>query len=94
MPAEATAAALTAALTGYESIENLKILLMRAEVSGAELPQKLEERGAIVDDVACYRTVPETEDRNGAGAGLLGTARTGLHLQAVPPWTASTPAST
>jgi uroporphyrinogen III methyltransferase/synthase len=71
MPAEATAAALTAALTGYESIENLRILLMRAEVAGKELPQKLEEHGAIVDDIACYKTVPETEDRNGAGARLL-----------------------
>jgi uroporphyrinogen III methyltransferase / synthase len=27
--------------------------------------------GAIVDDVACYRTVAETEDRNGAAAHLL-----------------------
>ncbi len=70
MPKEATAAALIAALTGYESIENLKILLMRAEVAGKELPKKLEELGAIVDDVACYKTVPETEDRNGAAARL------------------------
>jgi uroporphyrinogen III methyltransferase/synthase len=71
MPAEATGAALGEALTGYESIENLKLLLLRAEVAGKELPQKLEELGAIVDDVACYKTVPETEDRNGAGARLL-----------------------
>jgi len=70
MPAEATAAALPAALAGYESIENLKMLLLRAEVAGKELPQKLEELGAIVDDVACYKTVPETEDRNGAVARL------------------------
>ena len=27
--------------------------------------------GAIVDDVACYRTVPETEDVNGAAAKLI-----------------------
>jgi uroporphyrinogen III methyltransferase/synthase len=71
MPEEATGAALTAALTGYESIENLKMLLLRAEVAAKELPQKLEEAGAIVDDIACYKTVPETEDRNGAGARLL-----------------------
>ena len=71
MPKEATGAALGAALTGYESIENLKLLLLRAEAAGKELPQKLEEMGAIVDDIACYRTAPETEDRNGAGARLL-----------------------
>ena len=71
MPAEATAAALADALTGYESIENLKMLLLRAEAAGKELPQKLEELGAIVDDVACYKTAPETEDRNGAAARLL-----------------------
>ena len=27
--------------------------------------------GAIVDDVSVYKTVPETEDRNGAAARLL-----------------------
>ena len=70
MPAEATASALAGALAEYESIENLKILLLRAEVAGKELPAKLEELGAIVDDVACYKTVPETEDRNGAAARL------------------------
>ena len=57
-------------LVKYESIENLKILLLRAEVAGKELPAKLEELGAIVDDVACYKTVPEAEDRNGAAARL------------------------
>jgi uroporphyrinogen III methyltransferase/synthase len=71
MPSEATGAALGDALTGYESIENLKMLLLRAEAAGKELPQKLEKLGAIVDDIACYKTVPETEDRNGAGARLL-----------------------
>ena len=71
MPKEATAAALATALTGYESVENLKMLLLRAEVATKELPKKLEELGAIVDDVACYRNVPETEDRNGAMARLL-----------------------
>jgi uroporphyrinogen III methyltransferase/synthase len=29
--------------------------------------------GAIVDDIACYKTVPETDDRNGAVARLLET---------------------
>ncbi|MGA2544629.1 MAG: uroporphyrinogen-III C-methyltransferase [Verrucomicrobiota bacterium] len=70
-PPEYIASAIAAALAKYESIENLKILLLRAEVAGPELPKKLEEMGAIVDDIACYKTVPETEDRNGAAARLL-----------------------
>ena len=70
MPADATASALAGALVKYESIENLKMLLLRAEVAGQELPAKLEELGAIVDDIACYKTVPDTEDRNGAAARL------------------------
>ena len=37
----------------------------------SDLPKQLEEMGAIVDDVACYKTVPETEDVTGAAARLL-----------------------
>jgi len=69
-PPESIASAIAGALANYQSIENLKILLLRAEVAGKELPQKLEELGAIVDDIACYKTSPETEDRNGAVARL------------------------
>jgi uroporphyrinogen III methyltransferase / synthase len=71
MPREYVAAKVADALAKYESIENLKILLLRAEVANPELPKKLEEMGAIVDDVACYKTVAETEDRNGAAARLI-----------------------
>ena len=48
-------------------------MLLHARRSGrtSELPKKLEELGAIVDDIACYKTVPETDDRNGAAARLL-----------------------
>jgi uroporphyrinogen III methyltransferase / synthase len=70
-PDEYTAAKIAGALAKYESIENLKILLLRAEVANKDLPKKLEELGAIVDDVAVYKTEPETEDRNGAAARLL-----------------------
>ena len=68
MPGEYVASAIAKAFTKFESIENLKILLLRAEVANAELPAALEALGGIVDDVACYRTVPETEDLNGAAA--------------------------
>jgi uroporphyrinogen III methyltransferase/synthase len=45
--------------------------LLRAEVANKELPDALQEMGAIVDDIAIYRTVADTEDRTGAGARLL-----------------------
>src|SRR5207245_9857012 len=46
-------------------------LLIRAQVANSDLPKRLEELGAIVDDVACYKTVPDTDDTNGAAARLL-----------------------
>jgi uroporphyrinogen III methyltransferase/synthase len=71
MPEEYVSSKIAKALTDFESIENLRILLMRAEIANRELPKELESLGAIVDDVASYRTVRETEDRNGAAAKLL-----------------------
>jgi uroporphyrinogen III methyltransferase/synthase len=71
MPEEYVTAKIARAFAGYESIENLKILIMRAETANPDLPKELEAMGAIVDDVACYKTVPETEDASGAAAKLL-----------------------
>jgi uroporphyrinogen III methyltransferase/synthase len=71
MPEEALASKIASAFKEYQSIENLRILLLRAEVANPELPRALEKLGAIVDDVACYRTVPETQDASGAAAELL-----------------------
>jgi uroporphyrinogen III methyltransferase/synthase len=71
MPEEYVSAKIARAFAEYESIENLKILLMRAEVASPELPKELEAMGAIVDDVACYKTIPETEDVTGAAEKLL-----------------------
>jgi uroporphyrinogen III methyltransferase / synthase len=70
MPDEALAANIAEAFSEFESIENLKICLLRAEVANPELPNALEAMGAIIDDIACYKTVPETEDVTGAGARL------------------------
>jgi uroporphyrinogen III methyltransferase/synthase len=70
MPNEYLAARIADALVKFESIENLRILLLRAEVANGELPRLLEEKGAIVDDVACYQTVPETEDPAGTASKL------------------------
>jgi uroporphyrinogen III methyltransferase/synthase len=73
MPDEALAENIAEAFSEFESIDNLKICLLRAEVANAELPKALEAMGAIVDDVACYKTVPETEDVTGTGARLQET---------------------
>ena len=50
------------------SVDNLRILIARAEQARDVLPEALTKLGAIVDVVAVYRTVPETEDRSGAVA--------------------------
>lgn len=71
MPKEALAARIAAAMARYESLENLKILLARAEVATPDLPRALTERGAIVDDVAFYKTMPDTSDVSGDAARLL-----------------------
>src|ERR1017187_8260026 len=69
-PEDATAKKLAEAFAKFETIENLKMCLLRAEVANRELPEALEELGAIVDDIAIYKTVPETEDPAGAGERL------------------------
>lgn len=70
VPDEYIAPKIAKALAGFGSIENLRVLLLRAEVANPELPRLLEDLGAIVDDVACYQTVADTEDWNGAAAQL------------------------
>ena len=73
MPEEALAASIAEAFTEFESIENLKICLLRAEVGNPELPAALEALGAIVDDIPLYKTVPDLEDSTGAAAKLTET---------------------
>ena len=51
-------------------IENLRILIARAEKARDLLPKELSALGAIVDVAFAYRTVPETDDRTGARARL------------------------
>jgi uroporphyrinogen III methyltransferase/synthase len=52
-------------------VENLRILLARAEKARDLLPRELSALGAIVDEGFAYRTVPETRDENGARRRLL-----------------------
>ncbi|GDY20123.1 hypothetical protein LBMAG56_14680 [Verrucomicrobiota bacterium] len=71
MPEKYVTAAIAKAMNDFASVENVKVLLLRAEVANPDLPKELAALGAIVDDVPCYQTVPETEDVNGAVARLL-----------------------
>lgn len=52
-------------------VENLRILLARAEKARDLLPKELSALGAIVDEGFAYRTVPETRDDSGARHRLL-----------------------
>jgi uroporphyrinogen III methyltransferase/synthase len=44
-----------------------RFLLLRADIAGALLPQKLRELGGYVEDVVAYRTAERDLDRNAAG---------------------------
>ncbi len=71
MPEKYLGKEIVSAFKKYQDIDNVKMCLLRAEVANRELPEALQEEGAIVDDIAIYKTVAETEDRTGAAAQLL-----------------------
>ena len=71
MPEEAISSKIAKEFEKFETIENLKICLLRAEVASPDLPKALEDLGAIIDDIAVYKTVAETEDPDGAASKLL-----------------------
>jgi len=73
MPDEATGAKIAKEFAKFESIDNLKICLLRAEVANPDLPKALEELGAIVDDIPVYRTVAEPDELVEVSAKLLAT---------------------
>ena len=70
-PEEALGQKIAGEFAKFESVANLKICLLRAEAANLDLPRAFEELGAIVDDIAIYSTVAETEDPANAGAELL-----------------------
>src|SRR6184192_2610053 len=65
-PEEFVAEAVAKEFRKQSSIENLRILLVRAEKARDVLPRELSAAGAIVDEAFAYRTVPETRDTSGA----------------------------
>lgn len=70
MPTQHSAGHVAEAMAKFESLDNRKILLPRAEKAVTELPRLLENLGAIVDDIPFYQTYPETETLSGADKRL------------------------
>src|SRR5437868_8383556 len=65
-PEEFVAEAVVRQFQKQGGVENLRILLARAEKARDVLPKELSKLGAIVDEACAYRTVPETRDTTGA----------------------------
>jgi len=61
-PEKYVAEEIVKALQAETTVENLKMLLARAEGAREVLAVELERLGAIVDEAVAYRTVPETGD--------------------------------
>lgn len=69
-PEKNVAEALVGALQKETSVENIKILLVRAETTREVVAQSLTKLGAIVDEAIAYRTIPES-GVSGGRAGAL-----------------------
>src|SRR4051812_9208863 len=70
-PEEFVAESLVREFRKAGDVENLRILIARAEKARDLLPRELTALGAIVDEGFAYRTVPETRDQRGARRRLL-----------------------
>ncbi|HTD01122.1 MAG TPA: uroporphyrinogen-III C-methyltransferase, partial [Chthoniobacterales bacterium] len=70
-PEEFVAEAVVRQFQKQGGVENLRILLARAEKARDVLSKDLSKLGAIVDEAFAYRTVPETRDVTGARRRLL-----------------------
>src|SRR3982750_2417472 len=80
-PEEFVAEAVVREFKKQGSIENERILVIRAEKGRDVLPKELAAAGAIVDQAFAYRTVPETRDTSGAQRQL---AESGADLITFP----------
>src|SRR4051812_48370530 len=70
-PEEFVAESLVREFKKAGGLENLRVLIARAEKARDLLPRELSALGAIVDEGFAYRTVPETRDDIGARRRLL-----------------------
>lgn len=64
-PEEYVAESVVKAFEKQGSLDNVTILLARAEQARDVIPRELARLGAIVDEAIAYRTVPETGDATG-----------------------------
>ncbi len=71
MPEEFVGEKIAEAIAQQQSLENLRILLLRAEKANPVLPKLLEDLGAIVDDVPCYQTMAEKTGATATAADLM-----------------------
>lgn len=71
VPSKFAGRQVAAAVAAKESLRDLRVLLARAEVGSAEVVEAFERAGAMVDDVAFYRTLPEEADPEGNEARLV-----------------------
>lgn len=62
VPTESVSEAVADALSTQVDLSGSRVLLPRAEIAREALPRLLGDRGAIVSDVAAYRTLPETRN--------------------------------
>jgi uroporphyrinogen III methyltransferase/synthase len=69
-PEEFVAEAVVREFKKEGDLENLRVLIARAEEARDLLPKELGALGAIVDVACAYRTVAETQDRTAARARL------------------------
>ncbi len=65
VPSEFVAEATVQALASSGELADRRILLPRAEIARATLPDGLRACGALVDEVAAYRTEPDGADADG-----------------------------
>src|SRR5437867_14568 len=70
-PEEFVAEAVVREFQKQGMLENLRILIARAEKARDVLSKELSKLGAIVDEAFAYRTVPETRDITGARRRFL-----------------------
>ena len=74
-PEKAVAENVVAELQKEGSVENVSILVVRAEVTREVVAKELGKLGAIVDEAVAYRTVPETGEGDGSRADALARFR-------------------
>jgi len=81
----------TADALGWEipAIENMRVLLPRGDLASDTLPTTLRERGAFVDEIVLYRTVPGpgiadivSRLQDGAADALLFASASAVHFVA------------